>query len=580
MNLEGITLAQLTGMLKQEILGGIIYKISMPTSHAVLLQLRREQDTLAVLLDLSGSAPAIYLPDKLPANPDTPPAFCMLLRKQLEEGRITNIEQVGLDRILILEVDLLGAGARITTKKLVVELTGKNANLILTEKDTIIDSLKHISAQINSYRVILPGQKYLLPPPQKGLPVLGTDSDTIVTSLPDVVDRNLLHSFITTTTGIGKASAEQIFYQAGIPAKATFLTPSDRHNLQTAVAKLQKDCAAGTTFSVLISAQNRCQTIFPYPAVFIPKGSQIQTFTKLNDALLFAVQLEPIQLPEHDLLQKTVTAEIQKLQKKLQALQSDLAKADKAEDQKFIADTLMANLYQLKQGQTHCELPSIYTGERLQITLNPNLNPSGNAQHYYKRYNKFKRAQEEIQGQLQTTLATLDYLNSIDASLLSATTRPDVEDIKQELRQAGFLPTPRKKQIPAGKSQPLRLAFSKQTTIYIGKNNKQNDYVTFKLGTGNDYWLHTKNIPGSHVLIKTNLPAPEQEALQAAVLLAAYFSKGRAGSQVPVDCAQRKYVKKPAGSKPGFVIYTHQTTYYATPEAKKVQALLTTATKN
>ena len=577
MNLEGITIAQLAVMLKKEILGSIIYKISMPASQTVLLQLRREQDTTAVLLDLSGNAPAIYVPARLPVNPESPPAFCMLLRKQLEEGRITQISQVGLDRILIFEIDLLGAGAKLITKKLVVELTGKNANLILTENENIIDSLKHISAQVNSYRVVLHGQKYCLPPPQKGLPISATDSDAIVTSLPDVVDKTLLHTFIATTTGIGKASAEQIFYRAGIPVKATFLTPGDRKNLQAALTKLQKEMTAGTIFSVLISAQNRCQTIFPYQATFIPAGSRIQNFAGINDALLFAVHLEPIQLPEHDVLQKTVTGEIQKLQKKLKALQSDLATAAKAEDQKFIADTLMANLYQLKQGQTQCALPSIYTGALLQISLNPNLNPSANAQHYYKRYNKYKRAQEEIQGQLQSAQATLDYLNSIDASLLSATTRPDVEDIKQELRQAGFLPVPRKKQAAAGKSTPLRLHFSEQTTIYIGKNNKQNDYVTFKVGTGNDYWLHTKNIPGSHVLIKTSLPAPETSALQAAVLLAAYFSKGRSGSQVPVDCTQRKFVKKPAGSKPGFVIYTHQTTYYATPETEKVQTLLSKA---
>lgn len=578
MNLEGITLAKIAQTLKSDILGSIIYKISMPSAHTVLLQLRREHDTTSLLIDLNGSAPAVYMPEQLPANPEKPPAFCMLLRKQIEEGRITEIYQQGLDRILILEIDLLGSGSRILTKKLIIELTGKNANLLLVENEIIVDSLKHISSQINSYRVILPGQKYLPPPPQTGLPILTANPDAIVTSLPDVVDKKLLNTFITTTTGIGKATAQQIFTRAGLPLQATFLTPKDRLNLKNAVTALQKEWTGGTIFSVLISQQNRCQTILPYQVSYLPSGSQVKTFTNINTAIQYAVHLEPIQLPDHDLLQKTVTTEIQKLQKKLTALQEDLAQADKAENQKIMADTLMANLYQVHQGQSQCELASIYDGTLLHIPLNPNWNPAANAQHYYKRYNKFKRAQEEIHSQLQATQETLNYLNSIDASLLSALTRPDVEDIKQELRQSGFLPSPKKKPVPAGKSTPLFLSFSPHTQIYIGKNNKQNDQVTFKLGTANDYWLHTKNIPGSHVLVKTSLPAPEPEALQTAVLCAAYFSKGRAGSQVPVDCTRRKYVKKPAGSKPGFVIYTHQTTYFATPAEEKVRALLSSMT--
>ena len=578
MNLEGITLAKVTQMLKDTILGSIIYKISMPSAHTVLLQLRREHDTTSLLIDLNGGAPVVYIPEQLPVNPETPPAFCMLLRKQIEEGRITEIYQQGLDRILALEIDLLGSGSRILTKKLIIELTGKNANLLLIENETIIDSLKHISAQINSYRIILPGQKYLPPPPQKGLPILSASSDAIVTSLPDVVDKKLLNTFIATTTGIGKATAQQIFSRAGLPLQATFLTPNDRSNLKNALTDFQNECVAGTIFSVLVTQQNRCQTIFPYLAAYLPTGCHIQTFTNINTAIQYAVHLEPIQLPEHDLLQKTVTTEIQKLQKKIAALQEDLAQAGEAEKQKIIADTLMANLYQIRQGQMQCNLASIYDGTLLDISLNPNWPPAANAQHYYKRYNKLKRAQEEIRGQLQAAYTTLDYLNSIDASLLSALTRPDIEDIKLELRQAGFLPSPKKKTVPVGKSAPLCLRYSPHTQIYIGKNNKQNDQVTFKLGTANDYWLHTKNIPGSHVVLKTSLPAPEAEAFQTAALCAAYFSKGRTGSQVPVDCTQRKYVKKPAGSKPGFVIYTHQTTYYVTPAEEKIRSLLSTLT--
>lgn len=574
MNLEGIVISQFAALLNKNILGSIIYKISMPSVNTVLLHLRRSQDTTALVLDFNGSSPALYFPDKIPSNPETPPAFCMLLRKHLEEGRITKISQIGLDRILHVEIDLLGAGAKIITKKLILELTGKNANLILVENGIILDCLKHISATQNSYRSMLPGQKYLPPPPQKGWPILGTLSDTIVTSLPDIVDVSLLKALISTTTGIGKASAEQILMDAGIPLSATFLAPADRNHLQKSLNSFQKQCLESNIFTVLISSQNRCQTIFPYKVTFVPVHCRVEVFSDINTAVLYAVALEPLQLPDHDVLQKIVTTEIGKLQKKILALEEDLRQAKQADQERIIADTLMANIYQIHKGLTSCKLSSIYDGQLLEIKLNPNFSPAANAQACYKKYNKLKRAQEEVKLQLSTAQDNLDYLNSIDASLLTATSRPEVEEIRQELRSTGIIPTPRKKQAAAGKSSPLVLDFTKDTQIYIGKNNKQNDYVTFKIGSANDFWLHTKNIPGSHVLVKTSLSTPEPEALQTAAMLAAYFSKGRSGSKIPVDCTMRRYVKKPAGSKPGFVIYTHQVTYYTTPEESQVQVFL------
>ena len=583
MNLEGIVISQFAALLNKNILGSIIYKISMPSTNVVLLHLRRAKDTTALVLDFNGNSPSLYFPNKIPSNPEIPPAFCMLLRKHLEEGRITKINQVGLDRILHVEIDLLGSGAKIITKKLIIELTGKNANLILTEEEIILDCLKHISANQNSYRSMVPGQKYLPPPPQKGLPILGTLSDTIVTSLPDVVDFSLLKALINTTAGIGKASAEQILAGAKIPFNATFLAPADRKHLQQSLKNFQKQCLENNIFTVLISPQNRCQTIFPYQITFTPAHCRVEFFSDINNAVLYAAALEPLQLPEHDVLQRIVTTEIGKLQKKILALGDDLRQAQQADQERILADTLMANIYQIHQGMLSCKLKNIYDGQPLEIKLNPNLSPAANAQACYRRYNKLKRAQEEVKIQLRTTQDSLAYLNSIDASLLTATSRPEIEEIKQELRNTGIIPTPRKKQAAPGKSSPLIISFTKETQIYIGKNNKQNDYVTFKIGSANDFWLHTKNIPGSHVLVKTSLNTPEPEALQTAAMLAAYFSKGRSGSKIPVDCTMRRYVKKPAGSKPGFVIYTHQVTYYTTPEESKVQVFLkmkTPATNN
>ena len=234
-----------------------------------------------------------------------------------------------------------------------------------------------------------------------------------------------------------------------------------------------------------------------------------------------------------------------------------------------------ANIYQISKGQSSCQLLNIYDNEPLEIQLSPLLSPTENAQAYYRRYNKYKRAQSEVQNQIETTREMLNYLASIDASLTTATTKNEIAEIKQELITAGLLQNQGKKhkgQEP--KSEPLLIKLSKETTLYIGKNNKQNDYVTFTLARGKDLWFHTKNIPGSHVILKTTLPQATASDIAAAVMLAAYFSKSRSSSKVPVDCTERRFVKKPNGAKPGFVIYTDQTTYYATPDKAEAQKLL------
>ena len=267
-------------------------------------------------------------------------------------------------------------------------------------------------------------------------------------------------------------------------------------------------------------------------------------------------------------------AEIRKAEKKIVALQQDLIHSNEADTCRIMADSLMASLYQVKKGCVCCTVPNIYDGTALQIPLSPVLTPAENAQKYYKKYNKLKRAQEEVAIQLAETTDMLTYLESVEESLHLATSRQETEEITEELQKAGIMPVPKRKMHPSGKSSPVRIVFSDSTTIYIGKNNRQNEEVTFKIGTGSDFWLHVQKIPGSHVLIKTSLPEPEPEALEAAVQLAVWFSKARGGSQIPVDCVPRRFVKKPSGAKPGFVIFTNQKTYYATPDEEYIKKLL------
>lgn len=579
MNLEGLTLHILTNKLQQELLSGKIYKVFMPSYESLLLLIKRERDTLALLADLSSGSPMLYLPDKLPERPEVPPAFCMLLRKHLEEGRITRIDQSGLDRIITIDIDTIGTARQIVTKQLIFELTGKNSNIIFAENGIIADSLKHVNKAMSSFRQIMPNIPYVAPPLQAGLSVLTADANAIIAAMRDIDAKTRLAALISATTGIGKMTAAQLFAAAAIDNATTVLTSDDEQRLVTAISALQKLLAAEHADQqpvyALISRTNQVKTIFAFEPQILDDGCTVKKMDNINSALNYAVTLTPIQLPEQEMLQKLVANEVQKLEKKLPVLAEDLKNADNAEMQRIVADTIMANIYQINKGQSSCQLVNIYDDTPLEVTLSPLLTPTENAQAYYKRYNKYKRAQSEVQHQIDATQEMLAYLASIDASLTTATLKNEIAEIKQELITAGLLQAPTKKnKSQAFKSEPLVVKLSEDTTLYIGKNNKQNDYVTFDLGRGKDLWFHSKNIPGSHVILKTSLPQASGDAIDTAVMLAAYFSKSRNGSKVPVDCTERRFVKKPNGAKPGFVIYTDQTTYYATPDEEEIKKLL------
>ena len=393
------------------------------------------------------------------------------------------------------------------------------------------------------------------------------DPAKIVQTANSLPAANFAKAFISATTGVGKMTTMELLTAADILPQEVRLETSACQSLAQVISNLQTELqaqAAKHPVYALISRTNQVKTLLVLPPQNVQDGMQVKKFADINSALNFAVSLKPIQLPRHEQLQK------------LQALQEDLANAANAEEQRMLADTIMANIYQIKKGQTIAELINIYDGEPVTVSLSPILSPTENAQAYYKRYNKYKRAQTEVRIQQESTEEMLAYLESLDASLLTATTKEEIEEINQEMLSSGLLKDTNKKKKNAGlqKSQPLHIRLNSEADLYIGKNNKQNDYVTFTLGNPKDLWFHTKDIPGSHVILKTSLPEARQEDIDLAVQLAAYFSKARDGSNVPVDCVQRRYVKKPAGSKPGFVIFTNQNTYYTTPDMELIQKYL------
>lgn len=570
MNLEGITLQVLTQELSRRLLGGKIFKIFMPGKSSLLLQINTQNHTENLLVDMGGDTPLITLPQTLPERPDLPPSFCMLLRKHLEEGRITKISQQGLDRIITLSVDSIGAERKIITKRLVLELTGKNSNIIfVNEQGIILDALRHIGKFQSRVRQILPNQPYAYPPAQDGLDFLQTSPHALREAVTACGDLPLEQALISATQGIGRYTAQEVLLRAGISGPANLLELTQAQQLEKALAGLQAEIGKrldGTDSTVIaqIDSHNRMKNLVPYVPQTHPEWTQ-KPFASLLEAQAYSASLVPVQIPDKDLLTKLVVTQEAKVAKKLKFLAQDLAKAENAEEQKIMADTLMAYGWQVKKGQTSCELPNIYDSKPMKISLSPSLNPMENAQTYYKKYNKFKRAVGEIKLQQQEAQDLLTYLQSLDASLDTAVTKGEIGEIKQEIIQLGLLPSSKKRVPTQSKSEPLKIVLSPETTLYIGKNNKQNDYVTFKLGRGKDLWFHAKNIPGSHVILKTTLPQPREEDILMAASLAAGYSKGKNSDRVAVDCAEKHLVKKPSGAKPGFVIYTGQKTLYVHP---------------
>ena len=570
MNLEGITIHVLTNELADQLAGGKIFKIFMPARNSLLLQVNQQNRTVNLLVDMNGDTPLITMPKTLPERPDLPPAFCMLLRKHLEEGRITKVSQWGLDRIITLDIDLIGAERKIITKKLILELTGKNSNIIFVDENGIIlDALRHIGKAQSRFRQILPNTAYALPPAQEGLDFISAEPHDIRDAVVRTGLEALVPALIGATQGIGKLTAQEIELRSGFAGSVPLMTLPEAQKLEEAIHSLQQEIRArltgeDSTVIAQIDSRNRMKNLVPYEPQSHPEWTR-KVFPSLLAAQEYSASLIPVQIPDKDLLTKLVTAQEAKTEKKLKFLAQDLAKAENAEDQRIMGDILMSYGFSLQKGLTSCSLPNLYGDGKVTIPLAPQLSPMENAQAYYKKYNKYKRAVGEIRQQQKEARDLLTYLQSLEISLETASTKGEIGEIKQEIIGLGLLPQPKKKVPTQSKSTPLKITLTPDTYLYIGKNNRQNDYVTFKLGRGSDLWFHAKNIPGSHVILKTTLPEFREEDILMAASLAAGFSKGKNSDKVPVDCTEKRLVHKPNGAKPGFVIYTGQTTLYVKP---------------
>ncbi|MDR3590291.1 MAG: NFACT RNA binding domain-containing protein [Negativicutes bacterium] len=584
MNLDGLSLSPLVSELNAKLAGARVDKIFQPDKYTLIIWLRQPGETRALLVSANPEYPRIHLSESLPENPLTAPVFSMLLRKHLADGRIAKIEQHGLDRIVRLHFDVRGERGLIVTKQLIVEIMGKHSNIILVQDDVIIDSIRRVGPAMSRVRQVLPGRPYFAPPGQdrtSPLTMPATEFAARIRHYPKA-QAGLNKAVIDSAIGIGPLTAREIAWRAGLPADITVagLDDADTTALADSITEVISPLSHGTCEpTVVISVDgSRLLGIAAFPLEHLA-SEESRPFPTMSAAVEFAAgfQGKP-DIPEKTRLHKLLAGELAKLARKEAALTEELATADQADTLRFQGDILMAHLNTLPAGGTsEINLPNLYAEnpaeETIIIRLDPLASGLANAQQYYARYNKMKRAQDSLASQLKACREEADYLDSIAVALENAGTFDEIDEIRQELTLAGYLKASGKRR-PAPPAAPLTARSPDGLILLVGRNNRQNDLVTFKQAQPDDLWFHTKEIPGSHVILRCSGIEPSGEALRAAAILAAYHSKARQSASVPVDYTRRRYVKKPAGAKPGFVIYDRQKTIYVTPDEATVKQLL------
>lgn len=580
MSLDGISMHPLAIELDRAITGGRIDKINQPNKQSVILSVRQPGKNYLVHISINPQNPAVHIIEKAPDNPPEPPMFCMVLRKHIETARIAQIYQHSLDRIIILDMDVLAAGGQIVTKSLVVELMGKYSNIILVQDDNIIDVLRRVGANSSRIRTVLPGDPYILPPVQDKMDLLECSIDDVVTAIRAKDDLKLSKAILDTCLGFGPVTAKETAFLAGLPHNqlVSEMDESDFASLNNALTEIKdafkEPCGEAC---LVVDANQKLLATASFPLHYYINDTVVK-FTTISEMLAKASSIAgSFQLPDRDRFKKLIKNELSRAQHKVDKLKDDIAAADNAEEYRIKADNLMTYQYQLRDRENATvTVTNIYSesGESISIAMDQRLSVSENVQAYYKKYDKLKRGKELLEKQLEKCIDDIKYLASIETSLEASTSLAEINDIKTELITNNILRENLKKHASVKQSQPFKFTAPDGTTILVGKNNYQNDRLTFKVSNPGDIWLHTQEIPGSHVIIRCDGEDPSEDTLLLASYLAVHFSQAANSSKVPVDYTRCRFVKKPAGAKPGFVIFTNQSTLYVTPENEVLNPIL------
>jgi len=575
MSLDGFSMYPLAAELKSALVGGRIDKITQPNRHSVILSVRQPGQNHLLQLSIHPQNPSLHLLSRPPENPPEPPTFCMVLRKQIETGRIADIRQHSLDRLFFIDIDTIAAKGSIVTRTLAVELMGKYSNIILIENGTILDALRKIGQNSSRSRTVLPGQAYEIPPSQAKLDLFLTPSEEVLSRLQSDPEKKLSAALLDTCLGFGPVSAKEAAFSAGLSPDILIkeLEPVDFQSIGTALSDLCENCAQNPAPCLLLGQNKKLLAMSAFP-IQHKQAEERLSFQTMSELLEQADRLiGSYVLPDKDRFKKLIKNELHRAVNKLDVLREEIREAENAEEWRFRADNLMTCHYQFRDhADSEITVPDIYseTGESITIPLDQRLTLIQNMQACYKKYDKLKRAQSLLSEQLKKCEAEAAYLASIETSLESSSSFAEIAEIHNELVAGGYLKEKPRKKNNDKPARPFTFHAPDGTEILVGKNNYQNDRLTFKTAAYNDLWLHTKEIPGSHVILRCAGADPSEETLLLAAQLAVHFSQARGSSKVPVDYTECRYVKKPSGAKPGFVIFTNQHTLYITPDETRL----------
>lgn len=560
MAFDGIVTRAMVRELQDRILLGKIEKVYQPEADELVFHIHTKNGNVKLLASVGSAHARVCFITENPVNPPAPLAFCMLLRKHLQGGRITEITQKDSERIIEISLETLNELGFTMSKKLIFEIMGKHSNIVLVDiaSGKIIDSIKRVSFDVNRVRQILPGMIYQYPPAQDKIPFREISADQLEALAAD--GKSILRS----VGGIAPAFAEELALRAGVQRSGY---------LSDVLAAIESPNHADAR--VYLDESGAPIDFYPVALSELEESCRVEHFGDLSSAMEFYFGKKESsnqgRQKSHDLI-RSVNALLDKMYLKKKRLSEDLLKAENSEDLRLYGELLTANIHLIQPGMKSVEVTNYYDGSTLTIPLDVKLSPSKNAQHYFKKYGKSKTAIKEKQIQLDENEAEIKYLESVLSFLENTDDVAEIESIRAELVETGYI---RRRRQAGGfkekkyKPVPYRYTLSNGMSVLVGRNNKENDILTFKTAGNKDLWLHTKDIPGSHVIVQSGGAELDEEAVWEAAAIAAYHSKARTSENVPVDYVQIKYVKKPAGAKPGMVIFTNNRTVYVNPAVPK-----------
>ncbi|MGG3451388.1 Rqc2 family fibronectin-binding protein [Domibacillus aminovorans] len=565
MAFDGLFTKAMVEELNEALTGGRVNKIHQPYKNEMIMVIRARGKNNKLLLSAHPSYARVQLTDTVQDNPSEPPLFCVMMRKHLDGAILENIQQNGLDRTIMFEFKGKNEIGDISYKQLYVEIMGRHSNIILVDKEkgTMIDSIKHIPPAQNSYRTILPGSLYVNPPAQNKKNPLIADAETVLQSI-DFNTGKIGKQLVASFEGLSPLISNEVVACAGL---------ANRETIPGAFVKTMKPILEKKYTPVMIDSGDK--TYFYMIDLSHLKGerTKLDTLSMLLDRYYFGkAERDRVRQQGND-LERLISNELQKNRSKIHKLERTLEEAENAGEYQRLGELLTANLYAVKKGMNEIQVLNYYdeAGSMITIPLDPRKNPADNAQKYFSRYQKAKNAIIVVQEQIAKTNDEIYYFEALFQQLESASPR-DIEEIREELVEEGYIKARhvKKKKKP---EKPIieEYVSSDGTLIHAGKNNRQNDYLTNKVARRDDIWLHTKDIPGSHIVIQS--AEPSDETILEAAIIAAYYSKAKESSSVPVDYTKVRHVKKPSGAKPGFVIYDQQHTVYVTPDEGKVMEM-------